>query len=272
MQSPSPFLDFALQLAHAAAAEILPRFRITSVETKEDGSEVTEADRRAEAVMRDRIHLRYPTHGVLGEEGSETKTGAEYLWVLDPIDGTMWFTLGVPKFGTLIALLQDRQPILGVVHLPATNETLYAESGKGCWYRGHDRLDRRVFVDRGVERIEDAFISSAGVHHSEISPGSRPGPFQLTNIIRRANKFRFVGDCVQHMLVARGMLHAALDPRMQPWDSAAIVPCLREAGATVSTMEGEADDVVFGESLICSCSEKLHQALIEELNGSRGRY
>ena len=266
MQNPSPFLAFALQLVHEAAAEILPRFRVTSVETKEDGSEVTEADRRAEAVMRDRIQLRYPTHGVLGEEGGETKTGAEYLWVLDPIDGTMWFTLGVPKFGTLVALLQDRQPILGVVHLPATRETLYAESGKGCWYRGHDEVDRRVSVDRGIERIEDAFISSAGVHHSEISPRSGPGPFQLTEIIRNAKKFRFVGDCVQHVLVARGMLHAALDPRMQPWDSAAIVPCLREAGATVSTMEGEADDVVFGESLICSCSPKLHRALIQKLN------
>ncbi|MEJ2084464.1 MAG: inositol monophosphatase family protein [Acidobacteriota bacterium] len=269
MQDPSPFLDFAMRLADQAATEIMTRFRVTPVETKEDGSEVTEADRRAEAVMREQIQLRYPAHGVLGEEEGETKSGTEYLWVLDPIDGTTWFTLGVPKFGTLIALLHDRQPILGVVHLPATRETLYAEPGKGCWYRGHDRVDRRVCVDRGVERIEDAFVSSSGVHQSEISPGAGPGPFELTNIIRKAKKFRFVGDCVQHMLVARGMLHAALDPLMQPWDSAALVPCLREAGATVTTMEGEADDVVFGRSLICACTAKLHEALIRQLNARR---
>lgn len=262
----SCYLEFALQLAAMATTEIMPRFRVVSVQTKEDGSEVTAADRQAEAVMRGRIQTRYPEHGVLGEEGGLTNPDAEYQWILDPIDGTLWFTLGVPKFGTLIALLRDREPILGVVHLPATDETLFAEVGCGCWYRHAEADPKEVAVQGGVKSLNAAFVSAAGVHHSEISPCPGPGPYRLTTVIRRARKFRFVGDCVQHMLVARGMLHAALDPMMQPWDSAALVPCIREAGGCVSTMDGGTDDVVFGQSLITSCSPELHAELIEHLN------
>lgn len=261
-----PYLGFALRLAHIAAAEIMPRFQRVSTETKADGTEVTEADRGAEAAMRNQIALEYPSHGVLGEEAGETHGDSEFRWVLDPIDGTAWFTLGVPKFGTLIALLEDRTPILGVVHLPATDETLYAESGQGCWYRSPGHPARQVSVGAGVEKLSDAFVSSSGVHNSDISPDAGPGPFRLTEIIRQAKKFRFVGDCVQHMLLARGMLHAALDPVMQPWDTAALVPCLLEAGGCVSTMEGETNDVVFGRSLVTSCSPKLHETLLEMLN------
>ena len=88
----------------------------------------------------------------------------------------------------------------------------------------------------------------------------------MTEIIRSAKKFRFVGDCVQHMLVARGIIHAALDPLMQPWDSAALIPCLREAGGKVSTMDGDFENTVFGGSLITSCSARLHDELLGKLN------
>ncbi len=267
MRNQSPYLRLALRLAHIASQEILPRFQIVSIETKEDGSEVTEADRRAEAVMRDLIALEYPSHGILGEEAGRTNAEAEYQWVLDPIDGTAWFTLGIAKFGTLIALLEDRRPILGVVHLPVTDETLFAELGGGCWYRRPGLAPKPVSVDSRIEDLSEALISSAGVHNSEISPEPGSRPFRLTEIIRQAKSFRFVGDCVQHMLVARGMLHAALDPMMEPWDIAALVPCLLEAGGFVSTMEGSSDDVVFGRSLITSCSRKLHDTLLEMLNG-----
>ena len=267
MRNQSPFLRFALRLAHIATQEILPRFQVVSVETKGNGSEVTEADRRAERVMRDLISLEYPSHSVLGEEAGEQQTDSRYQWILDPIDGTLWFTLGVPKFGTLIALLEEGRPILGVVHLPITDETLFAELGEGCWYRRPGLAVSRVSVASNVDRVADAFLSAAGVHNSEISPQPGPGPFRLTEIIRQAKKFRFVGDCVQHMLVARGMLHAALDPIMEPWDIAALVPCLLEAGGCVSTMEGNADEVVFGRSLLTSCSPRLHDTLLEMLNG-----
>lgn len=266
MSQHSPYLDFALGLGRAAAKEIMPRFQRVSIETKADGTEVTEADRQAEAVMRNLIGEKFPSHAILGEEGGETPGSSDLCWVLDPIDGTTWFSLGIPKFGTLIALLEDREPVLGVIHLPATDEVLYAETGGGCWYRHGKQESELVRVDNKIESLSEAFVSSAGVHNSEILPELGPGPFQMTEIIRSAKKFRFVGDCVQHMLVARGILHAALDSLMQPWDSAALIPCLREAGGTVSTMDGDFDNTVFGGSLITSCSASLHDDLLSKLN------
>lgn len=267
MRSPSDRLRFALTLAERAAREILARFPIDSVEFKADGTEVTEADRAAESVMREVILAEYPEHGILGEEAGETAGRGTHTWVLDPIDGTAWFGLGIPKFGTLIALLEDRTPVLGVIHLPVSGETLYAERGEGTWYRRGSAEARRVSVDPKVTGLDAAFVSSAGVHNSEIVPGARTPPFRLTQVIRRAARFRFVGDCVQHMLVAKGMLHAALDPVMMPWDSAAIVPCVREAGGEVSTMDGDTRDIVFGGSLLTASSPELHRQILELVNG-----
>ena len=203
MHSPSRDLAFALALAHTAAREILARFPIDAVERKADGTEVTEADRAAEAVMREMIGAEYPNHGILGEEAGETPGSAEYRWVLDPIDGTTWFGLGIPKFGTLVALLEGRRPVLGVVHLPVTDQTLFAERGGGCWYRRAGTEPVRATVDAGAGALEKAFISSSGVHDSEIVPGDGAGRFRLTQVIRRAASFRFLGDCVQHMVVKR---------------------------------------------------------------------
>lgn len=266
MPSPGDTLQFALSLAEHAEREILARFPIEGVEWKTDGTEVTEADRAAEAVMRGLIVEKYPDDGILGEEGGET-AGGRRTWVLDPIDGTAWFGLGIPKFGTLVALLEDREPVLGVVHLPVTAETLYAERGGGAWYRRGTDDPRRVTVRRDITGLDAAFVSSAGVHNSEIMPGARTPPFRLTELIRRAARFRFVGDCVQHLLVAKGALHAALDPVMMPWDSAAIVPCIREAGGVASTMEGDERDVVFGGSLLTSCSSELHTEILRLVAG-----
>ena len=266
MKRPGERVEFALHLARIASAEIVPRFQAVAVETKNDGSEVTEADRRAEEAMREEITRVFPADGILGEEGGEESSESRYRWVLDPIDGTLFFALGVPKFGTLVALLEERQPILGVIHLPITDETLFAERGQGCWYRRPGSEPSRTAVASDVDSLSEAFISAAGVHNSEISPDSGPGPFHLTQIVRQARRFRFVGDCVQHLLVGRGLLHAALDPVMQPWDSAALVPCLLEAGGCVSTMDGNVEDVVFGGSLLTSCSPPLHATLLSMLN------
>ena len=112
----------------------MPRFQRCAVDWKPDGSEVTEGDRRAEAVMRELIAKHLPAHKVLGEEygGSQSPTD-EPLWVLDPIDGTASFAVGLPIFGTLIGYVEKGEPQVGVIHLPAMGETVYAASGSGCW-------------------------------------------------------------------------------------------------------------------------------------------
>jgi histidinol-phosphatase len=262
MKNKSPLLSFALTLATAARDEILPRFQSTTVDAKADGSEVTEADRYAEAMMCALIREKYPSHGILGEEEGKTNGIENYQWVLDPIDGTTWFVLGIPRFGTLVALLEGRKPRLGVIHLPVTAETLYAECGKGCWYTRKGREPERVRVDSGTMALETAFVSVSGIDNSDICPGDQTKQYRLSQLIRQANRVEFVGDCIQHMLVARGYLHAALDTVMYPWDSAAIVPCIQEAGGIVSTMDGYKDDVVFGGSLLTCCSPPLHETIL----------
>ena len=131
----SEYLHFALRLAQEAAKEILPRFDACDVSRREDGSVVTEADWAAETTMRVYIEERYPNHQILCEEGGASGGGGSKQWVLDPIDGTASFARGRPEFGTLVGLLTGGRPQLGVVHLPVTEETLFAEVGAGCWYR-----------------------------------------------------------------------------------------------------------------------------------------
>jgi len=157
-------LTLALELTRIAEREILPRFQPVTVEQKADGTEVTEADRAAEAAMRAAIRTQYPGHGIIGEEGNDVNPGSDWQWILDPIDGTTWFALGLPRFGTLVALLEEGEPVLGVIHLPITNEAVYASSGAGCWYQQGKKGPTRIYVDDSVSHLSEAFVSSAGVH------------------------------------------------------------------------------------------------------------
>src|SRR5712671_1041927 len=163
-------LEFALSLAQAADAEIMPVFRNCTVSLKSDGTEVTEADKRAEEVMREIIGKRFPKHLVLGEEfGGPDKPTNEPLWVLDPIDGTTSFVAGLPIFGTLIAYLENGEPQAGVIHFPAIGETVFAAKGGGCWARLRGAIPQQVHVSQ-ISRIPDAFVSAGGTKPSDIEP------------------------------------------------------------------------------------------------------
>lgn len=269
MSTYSEFLDFARALARRAEAEIVPRFRKTATQYKADGSEVTEADREAERVIRAAIVERYPDHAILGEEfPSAGPADARYRWVLDPVDGTALFTLGVPTFGTLIALLDDGVPVVGVVHFPAFGDTMYASKGEGCWLQVQGEAPRRVHVDP-VETLDVAFVSVSGMHATEVQPTPGYPTYQITSLIRYVGKFRVCGDCLQHSLVAQGRLHVAIDTIMQPWDIAAILPCIEEAGGVATAADGSRDNIIYSGSLVTSASPVLHEAVIAKLNAHR---
>lgn len=200
MELQHDFLDFALQLAKAAEQAIMPHYYQHSVSFKPDGTEVTIADRQAEIVIRQMIEERFPNHDILGEELEAKNTGAEYQWLLDPLDGTAWFTLGVPIFGSLIALLQEGRPILGVIHLPTIKETVYAAKNCGCWFQVGTSEPVRVQVQSSVS-LSKAIVSASSVHGSNIYLRSTSVPYNLTALINQAGRFRFCGDCLQHALV-----------------------------------------------------------------------
>jgi len=256
MPTLSTELDLALALARTAEAEILPRFRTASVTHKPDGTEVTEADREAERVMREHLSEARPDHAVLGEEfGESGPDDARYRWVLDPVDGTAGFTIGMPLFGTLVALLENGEPVVGVIHFPALDETVYAAQGEGCWFR---TTEDEVSVEADpVESLDAATVTTTALHSSDVMAADDQTPYRMTDLVRRAGKFRFVTDCLQHALVARGRTHAAVDTLMRPWDVAALVPCVRAAGGVVRPIDAEEDNVVFGGSLVTAGSEAL---------------
>lgn len=266
MTTTNEYLDFALELAKAAQAQIMPYYQRSTVTLKADGSEVTEADRKAETVMRDMISEQYPTHAILGEEfGNTTVLAAKNQWIIDPLDGTSWFALGMPLFGVLVALMENNEPTLGVIHFPVLGETVYAARGFGCWYKRGLEEPIRVQVNGDGPRLKDAIISASGVHGSDITLGAGRDIHNLSSVIRTAKKFRFCGDCMQHALVCRGTLHAAIDTIMQPWDVAALIPCIEEAGGIATTLDGKHEGIVFGGSLLTSCNQALHDEIVDML-------
>jgi histidinol-phosphatase len=261
-------LEFARRLARVAEAEILPRFRACSVRRKADGTEVTDADRAAEEAMREQIARECPSHGVLGEEfGEDAPQGTRWRWVLDPIDGTALFTLGLPVFGTLVALVEGAEPVVGVIHLPALGETVFARRGGGAWFelRGEEPRPARVAP---ADRLAEAAVSAGGVLGSDLAGAPGETAFRLSRVVPAAGKFRFVGDCVQHALVCRGLLQAAIDCRMNAWDVAALVPCVTEAGGVASDLHGARGNALGWRSMLSSSSAPLHDALLRELSGS----
>ena len=263
------YLAFALMLARKADRVILARYRNVPLQWKADGTEVTEADGDAEKLMRGTITKRYPNHDILGEEtGGSLISSRKYRWLLDPIDGTAWFSLGAPIFGTLIALLEDNEPVIGVIHLPAVKETVYAEKGLGCWFSARGRPPQQVRVAQPVS-LDQATVLASGAHASDLQPGEGKPLANISGVMKTARKFKFYGDCVQHALVCRGNVHAAIDTIMHPWDIAAVVPCVEEAGGAVSTLAGERRGIVFGGSLVTACSESLLHEVLRVLGNTK---
>jgi len=262
-------LEFALSLAEAAEAEIMPVFRTCAVSFKSDGSEVTDADKRAEEVMREVIARKLPRHAVLGEEfGGPQEPTKDPLWVLDPIDGTASFAVGLPIFGTLIGYLENGEPQVGVIHFPAMGETVYAAKGFGCWVRVKGSDPKQVRVS-GITQLNKAYISACSVNPSDIDPPKSGPCYKLSALILRGRKFRMISDCVQHALVAQGRIDVAVDAIMNPWDIAAVVPCVEEAGGTVTDLEGRREDIVWNASLLSTSSPELQRQVLHVLHGNQ---
>jgi histidinol-phosphatase len=222
-------LDFAVELAWLAGRLTLSFFQTgVLAEQKADASPVTIADRAAEKLCRDGIERRYPEDGILGEEFGEARAGARRRWILDPIDGTRSFVRGVPLYGVMIALEQDRDILLGVVHFPALDETVSAARGLGCWFNG-----RRARVS-SIGHLEDALVLTTDAERL-----TRHGLTAGWDALRyRAGITRTWGDCYGHTLVATGRAEAMIDPVMAPWDAAALCPIVEEAGGVCTDLQG----------------------------------
>lgn len=250
-------MELALRLADVAAAEILPRFDRCAVERKADGSEVTDGDRAAEEAMRNLLAREAPGDAVYGEEfGGELNLEHPGQWVLDPIDGTAAFALGLPQFGTMIGLLEHGRPVLGVLSFPAAGSRLFAEHGAGCHFQVDTEAPESVQVHR-VETLRQAQSSCTDLLGSDL----RGEGYPLRQILGRSGRVRFVNDCWQHAWVCRGRLQLAIDGKVQPWDVVPILACIHEAGGAAMGVDGMPVDLAAPRGLVSTCGGALHQEL-----------
>ena len=260
-------LDFALELSEEAGRFILPLWKNVAVQHKADGSEVTEADRGAEQLLRKRIEERYPDHAILGEEfGGTRERDAEHLWLLDPVDGTASFAIGLPLFGTLIAYLRRGDACVGVIGGHALGETVYAAAGHGCWLRRTGSAVERLRTS-AVTDLAQAYAIATGLEFTDLDPRDPQPAVRLSRLFTSARRFRWSGDCINYALLCQGRIDVALDPRMNPWDNAALVPCIREAGGVVSSLEGN-PDCIWQPNLAASANSTLHAQVLRSLQGA----
>jgi histidinol-phosphatase len=222
-------MEFAVRLAREAGEITLRYYHHTVPESKADGSYVTVADREAERHLRASIEKEFPDDAILGEEEGERQGSSGRRWILDPIDGTYSFVHGVPLYGVLIGLEIDNEPKVGVVNIPALNEIAYAASGLGCFWNGE-----RARVS-SIESLSEALLLATDFRSCE-KYGFGKAAEQLESLVAAQRTW---GDCYGHLLVATGRADIMLDPVMNIWDCAALLPVVEEAGGTFTNWRGE---------------------------------
>jgi myo-inositol-1(or 4)-monophosphatase len=244
---------FCRVLAYESGKIIRQYYRTNfSVETKSDESPVTIADKKSEEVMRSLIMKEFPQHGIVGEEFGEYNPDAEYKWILDPIDGTKSFVAGTPLFGTLIALLKDGEPILGVINQPILEEFLIGDNNSSM-------LNGKKVMVRECKEISSAVLLATDQLHF----GKYRNKEGFDNLVNKVKLYRMWGDCYGYYLVATGYADIMIDPIMNPWDLMALIPILRGAGGTITDYYG--GNPVKGDSIIATAGG-IHSDVIRILN------
>jgi histidinol phosphatase-like enzyme (inositol monophosphatase family) len=252
MRSVQQFLDFAIDAAWQAGRLTLAHYQTgVTVERKPDRSAVTVADREGERLLRHLIEARFPDHAILGEELGATTRDASHRWILDPIDGTNSFVRGVPFYGVLVALEINGEPVVGVAYFPAVDEMIAAARGLGC------RANGRLAVVSAVSSLEAACLAYTDARHLTARLGADWAGLMTETALERG-----WGDCYGHCLVATGRADVMLDPRMNPWDCAALVPIVQEAGGRFTDWTGRVT-IAGGDAV--SSNGLLHDQVLDRL-------
>ncbi len=249
-------LEVALELADIADAITLARFRAPDlrVDTKSDNTPVTDADRATEEALREALGRLRPEQQIVGEEygGDE---GADWRWMLDPIDGTLNYANGVPVWATLIALMRGERAVCGVVSAAGLGRRWWAATGQGAFTESG-----RMHVSR-TATLEAAYVSCTDVRDFE----ARGGEAGFREVLRRARVIRAFGDFWSHMLVAEGVIDVAVEAWVNPWDVAASQVIIAEAGGWFSDFEG-ADRIDSGN--VISTNGLLHAEMVGLMSAS----
>jgi len=248
-------VPFALQLADAARELVLRNYRQPlSIEHKRDLTPVTETDKEIERVVRTRIAARFPGHGVRGEEFPDTPGDGVHTWVLDPIDGTKGFITGKPLFGTLIALVQESGPVLGVIDMPVLAERWLGVRGSKT------TLNDAVCTTSPVTALADATIyASSPDMFSDVQR-------ERFDDLSSRTRFRCFGaDCYAYGLLASGHTELVVEADMHPHDYMALVPVVENAGGVMSDWSGEALTLDSNGTVLAAANPALHRVALASL-------
>ncbi len=255
------FAAFVDQLATASGDAILPFFRTSlGVENKTRGrgfDPVTAADRAAEAAMRALIRQTFPEHGIVGEEFGNERTDAEYVWMLDPIDGTKSFISGMPAWGTLIGLARHGVPAFGMMHQPFTRERFSGDGG-AARYRG-PAGDRSLMVRECGDLADAVLFTTSPLLMSE---ADRQAFDRVQSAVRLP---RYGGDCYCYAMLAAGHVDLVIETGLKPHDIVALIPIITGAGGIITTWEG--GPAANGGRIVAAGDRRAHAAALALLKG-----
>ena len=222
---------------------------------------VTEADRGVEARIRERIAERFPDHGVVGEEYGVTTGGSAWSWIVDPIDGTRAFVMGLPVWGCLLGLLRDGEPVGGLMHQPVLNETFsgnFSDNGGDAWIvRNGTRRRLRV---RGDAALDDAVLVAT---HPELFDAAHLARYEA--LAARVRLMRYGGDCYNYALLAHGFVDIVVEDRLKAYDIQPLVPIVRGAGGVVTDREGRTPRG--GSLVVAAANAELHRLALAAMEG-----
>tara|TARA_B100000965_G_scaffold219022_2_gene183333 strand:- start:494 stop:1267 length:774 start_codon:yes stop_codon:yes gene_type:complete len=227
------------------------------LEHKEDATPVTRADREAEALIRAQIEGHFPDHGIIGEEYGSDREDADYVWILDPIDGTQSFVHGVPLFGTLIGLLHEGKPIYGAINQPILGE-LCLGTPEGTLLNGNPVR---------VRNTED-WARATMLFTDAVPPSYKKATWKVKmhEAFQGAGIVRTWGDCYGYLMVASGRADVMVDPIMNPWDLLPLIPVIRGAGGIITDLDG--NEAEAGSSAVAAVPA-LHTQVLERLQKAR---
>ena len=256
-------LEVAHQLANAAAKVTLTHFRshfVADNKSKTAFDPVTEADRQAELAMRQIITAAFPSHGVAGEEFEPVNENADYIWTLDPIDGTRAFVLGFPLWGTLIGVSFKGAPLLGVMDQPFTNERFWSDE-KAAWHRGPRGLAR--CQTRAAPSLADAFLTASSPDMFTLESAAR-----FDNLASGVRMRRFGGDCYAYCMLALGHIDIVAEASLKPYDIAPLIPIVEKAGGLIRAWDG--GEATQGGNCVAIGNPALLSAVLERLGPPKG--
>lgn len=253
------FAAFVDQLAAVSGETIRPFFRTAlGVENKSRSGgfdPVTAADRTAEAAMRALIKQTFPEHGILGEEFDAERPNAEYVWVLDPIDGTKSFICGMPAWGTLIALTRRGEPIYGMMHQPFTREH-FTGDGSAASYRG-PAGDRALRTRACAELKEAVLLTTSPLLMRE------PDRQSFGRVERVVRLSRYGGDCYAYCMLAAGQVDLVIETELKPYDVLPLIPIIEGAGGIITSWENHRPHA--GGRVIAAGDRRVHAQAMELL-------